>query len=51
MEYTITIEAIEMNNIKISSEIAPSRFYDMNNWTLGAAVENYVESEIIGDDE
>ena len=51
MEYTITIEPIEMNHIKISSEIAPSRFYDMNNWTLGTAVENYVESEIIGDDE
>jgi hypothetical protein len=46
MEYTITIEPIEMNHIKISSEIAPSRFYDMNNWTLGAAVENYVETEI-----
>lgn len=49
MDYTITIEGIEMNHIKISSEIAPSRFYDMNNWTLGAAVENYVESEIIGE--
>jgi hypothetical protein len=35
-----------MNHIKISSEIAPSRFYDMNNWTLGAAVENYVGTEI-----
>jgi hypothetical protein len=46
MEYTITIEPIEMNHIKISSEIAPSRFYDMNNWTLGAAVENYVGTEI-----
>ena len=49
MDYTIIIEGIEMNHIKISSEIASSRFYDMNNWTLGAAIENYVENEIIGE--
>ena len=50
MDYTITIEGIEHNHIKISSEIAPSRFYDMSKWTLGSAVENYVESEIIGEE-
>ena len=50
MDYTITIEGIEMNHIKISSTIAPSRIYDMDKWTLGAAVENYLESEILGDD-
>lgn len=50
MDYTITIEGIEFNHIKISSEIAANRIYDMNNWTLGAAVENYVASEIIGEE-
>ena len=49
MDYTIRIEGVEMNHIKISSEIAPSRFYDMDKWTLGAAVENYIESEIAGE--
>lgn len=50
MDNTIAIEGIEMNHIKISSTIAPSRIYDMDKWTLGAAVENYLESEILGDD-
>ena len=50
MEYTITINPVEMNHISISSEIAPTRYYDMNNWTLGSAVENYVETEIIGEE-
>ena len=49
MDYTIRIEGVEMNHIKISSEIAPSRFYDMDKWTLGTAVENYIESEIAGE--
>lgn len=47
MEYNITIETVEMNNIKISSPDAPSRFYDLANWTLGAAVENYIEDELM----
>lgn len=47
MDYTIKIEGAEMNHIKISSENAPSRFYDMDKWTLGNAVENYLETEIL----
>ncbi len=46
MEYTLTIEPIEMNHIKISSEDGATRFYDLNNWTIGAAVENYISDEL-----
>ena len=47
MNYTITIETVEMNTIEISSPDGPSRFYDLNNWTLGAAVENYIADELM----
>lgn len=47
MNYNITIETIEMNTIKISSEDGTSRFYDLSNWTIGAAVENYIEDELM----
>ena len=50
MEYTITITPKENNSIAISSEIAPTRFYEMTHWTLGAAVENYMETEILSVD-
>ena len=47
MNYTIAIETVEMNTIKISSPEGASRFYDLNNWTLGAAVENYIADELM----
>lgn len=42
----INIETIEMNYIKISSEEGATRFYNLDNWTIGAAVENYIEDEL-----
>lgn len=42
----ITIE-INNNIAKITNEIAGTRLYELENWALGAAVENYVASEII----
>ena len=42
---------IENQTYKISSDIAPTRFYEMENWSLGAAVENYVTTEIECDEE
>lgn len=48
MNYNITIETVEMNHIKISSIDGETRFYDLNNWTVGAAVENYIEDELEG---
>lgn len=45
--YNFTVETIEMNYIKISSEDGTARFYDLNNWTIGAAVENYIAEELI----
>ena len=45
--YNFTVETIEMNYIKISSENGATRFYDLNNWTVGAAVENYIEDELM----
>ena len=47
MNYNITIETIEMNHIKISSPDGASRYYDLNNWTIGAAVENYIDDELM----
>ena len=46
MNYNININ-ITNNIAKISSDLAPSRIYDLGNWDLGAAVRNYVESEIL----
>ena len=46
-KYNLKIERIEMNYIKISSEIGATRFYDLNKWTIGAAVENYIEDELM----
>lgn len=48
MNYDLHIETIEMNHISISSEDGATRYYDLNNWTLGAAVENYINDEILG---
>ena len=45
--YNFTVETVEMNHIKISSENGATRFYDLNNWTIGAAVENYIEDELM----
>ena len=47
MNYNINIETYNNNTAKISSDIAPTRIYDLNCWALGAAVRNYVESEIL----
>lgn len=47
MNLNINIETIEMNHIKISSEDGATRFYDLNNWTIGAAVENYISDELM----
>lgn len=44
--YNFTVETIEMNYIKISSEEGATRFYDLDKWTVGAAVENYIEDEL-----
>jgi hypothetical protein len=46
MNYTITIETKEMNHITISSPDGATRFYDLDRWTIGAAVENYIEDEL-----
>ena len=46
MNYNINIE-INNNTAKISSDIAPTRYYELDRWALGAAVRNYVESEIL----
>ena len=46
MNYTITVENFE-GTLRIASEIAPTRFYELSHWTLSAAVENYVATEII----
>lgn len=47
MNFDIKIETVEMNNIKISSEDGATRFYNLNRWTIGAAVENYIEDELM----
>lgn len=47
MNFDIKIETVEMNNIKISSEDGATRFYDLSIWTIGAAVENYIEDELM----
>ena len=47
MNYNIRIETIEMDHIKISSPDGASRYYDLNNWTIGAAVENYIDDELM----
>ncbi len=47
MNFKINIETIEMNHIKISSEEGATRFYDLDRWTIGAAVENYIENELM----
>ena len=41
----INIETIEMNYIVISSENGAISFYDLSQWTIDAAVENYIEQE------
>ena len=47
MDYNITIETVEMNCIKISSVLyGIARFYDLSKWTVGAAVENFIEDEL-----
>ena len=43
--YTITIEILEMNYIKISSNFNKTVYYDTKVWTLEKAVENYVKGE------
>lgn len=42
----ITIETVEMNTLKISSPDGATRFYDLDKWTIGAAVENYIADEL-----
>ncbi len=42
----ITIE-IKNNIAKITTEIAGSRIYELEHWALGAAVENYIATEIL----
>ena len=46
MNYNITIETVEMNYIKISSPDGATRFYDLNKWEIGSALENYIEDEL-----
>ena len=45
-KHNLKIERIEMNCIKISSEIGATRFYDLDKWTVQAAIANYVEDEM-----
>lgn len=46
MNLKINIEIVEMNQVKISSEEGMAiNFYDLSQWTIGAAVENYIEQE------
>jgi hypothetical protein len=53
MDYNkINIE-IEIKNNKayIYSDIGGGRLYELEHWTLGAAVHNYVEDEILCEEE
>ena len=45
-KHNLKIERIEMNYIKISSEIGATRFYDLDKWTMQAAIANYIEDEM-----
>lgn len=47
MDYNINITTVEMNMVKISSGDGATRFYSLDNWTIGAAVENYIEDELM----
>lgn len=47
MDYNINITTVEMNMVKISSEDGATRFYSLDDWTIGAAVENYIEDELM----
>lgn len=47
MNFNLSIETVEMNNIKISSEDGCTRYYDLKYWTIGSAVENYIEDELM----
>lgn len=53
MEFTLTIKTIEMDTLtlKISSADAPSRCYNLDKWTVGAAVENYINTELLDEEE
>jgi hypothetical protein len=42
----IKIEVLELNCIRISSCFNRDVVYDLNKWTLGEAVEDYVEGEL-----
>lgn len=44
--YNLTIEYAEMNTIIIRGEGCEPRFYDLNKWSVGQAVENYIEYEM-----
>jgi hypothetical protein len=49
MDYNkINIEIeIKNNEAKISTDIAGARYYNLDRWALGAAVHNYIEDEIL----
>jgi hypothetical protein len=50
MEFTLKIETIEMDTLKISNADAPSRYYNLDKWTVGAAVENYINTELLDEE-
>lgn len=46
MNLKVNIEIVEMNQVKISSDEEKAiSFYDLSQWTVGAAVEDYIEQE------
>lgn len=47
MNFDINFEIVEMDMLKLSCDNCASRIYDLNNWTIGAAVENYINDEVM----
>lgn len=48
IKFNINFEIIEMNMLLLSSEDGADRFYNLEKWTIGTAVENYIEEELMG---
>lgn len=47
MDFTLHIEETSNNEIKISSNIGATRYYEINNWLLESAIVNYINDEIL----
>lgn len=47
MDFTLHIEETSNNEIKISSNIGATRYYEIDNWLLESAIVNYINDEIL----